>query len=89
MRASRKAYGSNSFFESYIKILYHQQKTYFFVCILFRLWTLGFTYILLKQDFYVIKCQKLASGARATSHLVLQKLLGTIVIVRSVFTTRS
>ena len=25
MRASRKAYGSNSFFQSYIKILYHQQ----------------------------------------------------------------
>ena len=25
MRASRKAYGLNSFFQSYIKILYHQQ----------------------------------------------------------------
>ena len=25
MRASQKAYGSNSFFESLIKILYHQQ----------------------------------------------------------------
>ena len=28
MRASRKAYGSNSFFQSYIKILYHQQDFY-------------------------------------------------------------
>ena len=26
MRASRKAYGSNSFFQSYNKILYHQQE---------------------------------------------------------------
>ena len=25
MRASRKAYGSNSFFQSYIKVLHHQQ----------------------------------------------------------------
>ena len=25
MRASRKVYGSNSFFRSYIKILYHQE----------------------------------------------------------------
>ena len=25
MRASRKAYGSNSFFQSYIKIPYHEQ----------------------------------------------------------------
>ena len=39
-----------------------------------------------KQDFCVIKFRKFASGAGATSHLASQKLLGTVVIVCSVFT---
>ena len=30
MRASQKVYGSNSFFQSYIKILYHQQDHSFY-----------------------------------------------------------
>ena len=47
---------------------------------------LRFYFYLIKQDFCVINCRKFASGARATSHLVSQKLLGTVVIVRSVFT---
>ena len=50
---------------------------------------LRFYLYLIKQDFGVMKCQKLASEARATSHLASQKLLGTVVIVRSFFTTRS
>ena len=35
-----------------------------------------------------MKDRKFPSKARATSHLASQKLLETIVIVRSVFTTR-
>ena len=50
---------------------------------------LRFYLYLIKQDFGVMKCRKLASEARATSRLVSQKLLGTVVIVCSVFTIRS
>ena len=50
---------------------------------------LRFYLYLIKQDFGVMKGRKFASEARATSHFVLQKLLGTVVIVRSVFTIGS
>ena len=38
--ASRKAYGSNSFFQSYIKILYHQQDFYIHLYT-FAAWTVN------------------------------------------------
>ena len=50
---------------------------------------LKFYIYLLKQDFCVIKCRKFRREARAMSHLVSQKLLGTVVIGRSVFAARS
>ena len=64
------------------------------ILLLFRLYSvstldLRFFIYLIKQNFFVIKCRKFASEARATSQLASQKLLETVVIVRSVFTTRS